>query len=124
MSQSNKDLEKKLEKAFDAFWKLTVILFQVIGYGLKQVNLRSIEFKVYGLCLVGVAFGLTYRHRYVYWLEDLAPGTLTHWISSFLKSHPWPLHYVIVFIWLIFVALIFMGLKPYWERKTFQKETR
>ena len=122
MSQSNKDLEKKLEKAFDAFWKLTVILFQVIGYGLKQVNLRSIEFKVYGLCLVGVAFGLTYRHRYVYWLEDLASGTLTHWISSFLRSHPWPLHYVIVFIWLVFVALIFMGLKPYWERKTFQKK--
>ena len=122
MSHNNKNLEKNLDKAFTAFWKVTVILFQMVGHGLKRIDFKSIEFKVYGLCFVGFVFGLTYRHRYINWAHKVAPEVFTEWVSLILKSSPWPLHYMLIFTWMGFVVLILLGLRSYREKQSFQKK--
>lgn len=118
----NESIEKRLERLFIAFWKITLLSFNLLWEGLKKVRLTSIELRVYGLSLLGVAFGLTYKHRYVYWIYDGPLGGFwERWILN-LKSTPWVFHYPFILAVLVFLVLIGMGIGPYRERREFQKK--
>lgn len=121
MSDYKDNLESRVEKTSVVLWKATVILFRIVGCGIKRMDLTSIEFRVYSLSLLGIALGLTYRHYYIHWVYHIVPtGIFTDWVSVMLISLPWPSHFLLVALCLVGLTLILVGLGPYREHKDFQ----